>query len=122
MAYKEQFQKRRISPASCHRSQELVPGGLLFCVIIASTIDHAATSTNLQARLDHNHLHMQAAWRQLVSKGLLEQESLDAFNLPLFMPTIDEVKEVVCGDTLISAEFEVVEMEHAEVERDPLHV
>ncbi|MCO5615000.1 hypothetical protein L7F22_069287 [Adiantum nelumboides] len=124
MAYKEQFQK----DFTCflrHRSQELVPGGLLFCVIIASTIDHDANSTTtLQARLDHNHLHtnLQAAWRQLVSEGLLEQESLDAFNFPLFMPTIDEVKEVVCDDALVSAELEVVEMEYAEVERAPLHV
>ncbi|MCO5615028.1 hypothetical protein L7F22_069316 [Adiantum nelumboides] len=124
MAYKEQFQD-----FTCflrHRSQELVPGGLLFCVIIASTVDHDATSTtNLQARLDHNHLHtnLQAAWRQLVSEGLLlEQESLDAFNFPLFIPTIDEVKEVVCGDALVSSELEVVEMEYAEVERAPLHV
>ncbi|KAI5060354.1 hypothetical protein GOP47_0024774 [Adiantum capillus-veneris] len=94
-AYKRQFAK----DFTCflrHRSQELVPGGLLFCVMIASSID--GTSTSLPKR-DHHQLqtNLQIAWRQLVSEGLLEQESLDTFNMPLFTPTMDEVKEVTAA-------------------------
>ncbi|KAI5060754.1 hypothetical protein GOP47_0025174 [Adiantum capillus-veneris] len=118
-AYKRQFAK----DFTCflrHRSQELVPGGLLFCVMIASSID--GTSTSLPKR-DHHQLqtNLQIAWRQLVSEGLLEQESLDTFNMPLFTPTMDEVKEVVCGNAL-QAEFEVVELEFVEIERAPAHL
>ncbi|MCO5577398.1 hypothetical protein L7F22_031230 [Adiantum nelumboides] len=99
MAYKHQFHK----DFTCflrHRSQELVAGGLVFCVIIAGAASSAGAATSTLTNQDHNHLYanVQVAWRQLIAEGLLEQTSLDAFNLPHFFPTIDQVEEVVCGD------------------------
>lgn len=113
--YKKQFQK----DFTCflqHRSQELVSGGLLFCVMIASPC-----KTLHRRHPNKLYENLQMAWRQLVFEGLLEKASLDAFNLPIFLPTVDEVKEVV-SCTQLGVEFEVVEVEYVEVERAPMHV
>ncbi|MCO5564757.1 hypothetical protein L7F22_018425 [Adiantum nelumboides] len=120
MAYKHQFHK----DFTCflrHRSQELVAGGLLFCVMIAAS---SAGATSTHPKVDHNHLYtnLQVAWKQLISEGLLEQNSLDAFNLPLFFPTIDQVEEVVCDDVELQAGLEVIEVQYVEIERAPAHV
>ncbi|MCO5564760.1 hypothetical protein L7F22_018428 [Adiantum nelumboides] len=120
MAYKHQFHK----DFTCflqHRSQELVAGGLLFCVMIAAS---SADATSTLPKGDRNHLYtnLQVAWRQLISEGLLEQNSLDAFNLPIFLPTIDQVEEVVCGDVELRTELEVMEVQYVEIERAPAHV
>ncbi|KAH6558370.1 hypothetical protein KP509_1Z067600 [Ceratopteris richardii] len=108
LEYKRQFE-RDFSTFMAYRSQELLSGGLLFCVMIASNRGvEGMHSNNLYENL-------QKAWRELISEGLLSQESLDTFNLPLFLPTLEEVKEMVEEQK----EFEVLLVEYVAVERAP---
>ncbi|GAB4838444.1 hypothetical protein Ancab_039851 [Ancistrocladus abbreviatus] len=84
-AYQDQFE-RDFTLFLRLRLQELIPGGRMVLIMLA-------TSESREASIFWELLSM--AMRDMVSEGLIEEEKLDAFNLPLYRASAGEVKELV---------------------------
>ncbi|KAL1803387.1 hypothetical protein ACET3Z_032034 [Daucus carota] len=73
------------------RSAELAPGGLIFISIpCKSNLSELSILESTDILGD--------AFTDMVKEGLVEEELLDSFNLPLYIPTPSEVIKLVSGD------------------------
>ncbi|CAL5038781.1 unnamed protein product [Urochloa decumbens] len=72
------------------RHEELVSGGQMVLTFLGRKSEDVYKG-------DLNHLCglLAQSVQSLVSKGLVQEEKLDAFNLPVYGPSVDEVKAVV---------------------------
>ncbi|XP_062076793.1 S-adenosyl-L-methionine:benzoic acid/salicylic acid carboxyl methyltransferase 3-like [Humulus lupulus] len=84
-AYLNQFQKDFINFIR-YRSEEIVPGGIIVLTIIGSTKSDSPKSIwEILGR----------TLNDMVKENIIEAESLDNFNMPLYFPNAEEVKRVV---------------------------
>ncbi|KAL6594683.1 hypothetical protein ACP70R_048421 [Stipagrostis hirtigluma subsp. patula] len=87
--YQQQFH-RDFSAFLELRSQELVPGGQMVLTILGRR--HRDPRTG---ELFSLYSLLAQALRRLVLEGRVEKEKLDAFNLPLYTPSVEEVAAAV---------------------------
>uniref|UniRef100_A0A0E0L9V3 Uncharacterized protein n=1 Tax=Oryza punctata TaxID=4537 RepID=A0A0E0L9V3_ORYPU len=87
--FQEQFQKD-FSLFLQLRHEELVNGGHMVLVFLGRKDDDVYNG-------DLNHIFglVAKALESLVGKGLVSKEKLESFNLPIYGPSVDEVKEIV---------------------------
>eukprot|EP01018_Ginkgo_biloba_P008718 Gb_40376 [translate_table: standard] len=91
-AYVEQF-KHDLSAFLNARGEEMIEGGRVFVLIPGRvSCDPAEKQGNMIAICGDA---FTAAFRQLIQEGLIEEDKLDSFNLPLYTPSMDEIKAVV---------------------------
>ncbi|KAJ7558405.1 hypothetical protein O6H91_04G037600 [Diphasiastrum complanatum] len=81
------------------RSVELLPGGLLFVVM------QGRSSPDSSRQYHHGDIELMSqtfpsTWNDLVAEGVIQPESRDSFNFPMYFRTKEEVLEVVreCPD------------------------
>ncbi|KAI3950815.1 hypothetical protein MKW92_005480 [Papaver armeniacum] len=94
-AYLKQFVSKEISVLflKC-RSQEIVKGGRMVLTVCGRADD---TSPSREMRCFRWGL-LAEALREMVSQGKIEEEKLDSFNMPLYVPSPSEVKSVVLNE------------------------
>ncbi|XP_019180722.1 PREDICTED: salicylate carboxymethyltransferase-like [Ipomoea nil] len=88
-AYYKQFERDFLTFLKC-RSEELVTGGRMVLYFLGRKSE------------SHNPSHDVNIWvlfakslKDLVTKGLVEEEKLNSFNVPMYSPSLKEVKMVV---------------------------
>eukprot|EP00243_Klebsormidium_subtile_P004669 TRINITY_DN18817_c0_g1_i1.p1 TRINITY_DN18817_c0_g1~~TRINITY_DN18817_c0_g1_i1.p1 ORF type:complete len:382 (+),score=62.15 TRINITY_DN18817_c0_g1_i1:545-1690(+) len=93
---KDAYQKQGLKDLSDflgHRGRELVPGGFLWMYIPGpggrEELPRAGYEGNTWIDI------IDDAWRDLVREGVLEQESLDTFNMPVYYPSVKEIAALV---------------------------
>lgn len=89
-AYQTQF-KRDFSRFLHLRGMEMVDGGQMVLVMIGRRPKYLPTNeeNNFYIELLANVL------MEMATKGLLEKEKIDSFNLPFYPPSMEEVEEIV---------------------------
>uniref|UniRef100_A0A0E0FFX8 Uncharacterized protein n=1 Tax=Oryza nivara TaxID=4536 RepID=A0A0E0FFX8_ORYNI len=92
--FQDQFQKD-MSLFLKLRHQELVPGGQMLLTFLGRKKEGV-----LDGDLSHLCALLAEALQALVTEGLVEREKLESFNLPLYGPSIDEVKAVIALNKL----------------------
>uniref|UniRef100_A0A0D9WNT2 Uncharacterized protein n=1 Tax=Leersia perrieri TaxID=77586 RepID=A0A0D9WNT2_9ORYZ len=107
--YQDQFQKDMPLFLKL-RHQELVPGGKMLLTFLGRKKENV-----LDGNLSHIYALLAEALQSLVTKGLVEKGKLESFNLPLYGPSIDEVKAVVARNGL----FDIDHLELFESNWDP---
>ncbi|XP_054785854.1 loganic acid O-methyltransferase-like [Prosopis cineraria] len=86
-AYSAQFAKDIESFLNC-KALELVPGGIMILII-------PCVSPNSVNRFEDIAKLMEDILLEMVCKGMISDELVHSFNLPIYMPTSEEVKEVI---------------------------
>ncbi|KAI3838270.1 hypothetical protein MKX03_025674 [Papaver bracteatum] len=88
-AYLKQFKKDFIIFLKC-RSEELIEGGRMVLTILCSGSSDPTSkeSFSLFGLLS-------IALRDMVAKGVVEEEKLDSWNFPLYFPSLEEVKAII---------------------------
>ncbi|RDX88357.1 Monomethylxanthine methyltransferase 2, partial [Mucuna pruriens] len=88
-AYFEQFQ-RDFKLFLKSRSDELTPGGSMVLTFIGREKDH---------KINYPWLMIGTVLKDMVLEGLVEEAKLDAFNLPIYGPTTEEVRQIIESET-----------------------
>ncbi|KAF2292457.1 hypothetical protein GH714_023011 [Hevea brasiliensis] len=90
-AYLNQFEKDMKALLSC-RSEEIIQGGHMFITIYGRDDNYD----------DSSHKYTPNMWELLgitlndmVSEGLIEESKLDSFNIPVYGPSAEELKNVI---------------------------
>nr|CAB3488596.1 unnamed protein product [Digitaria exilis] len=91
-AYKRQFQSDMANFLRC-RAAELKRGGAMFLLCLGRPATADPTDQG-RVRLLYGTL-FEDSWSDLVSEGVMEQDTMDSFNVPLYAPTLEEVREAV---------------------------
>ncbi|OEL25417.1 Indole-3-acetate O-methyltransferase 1 [Dichanthelium oligosanthes] len=92
-AYRRQFQSD-LSRFLRRRAAELKLGGVMFLLCLGRP---AADPTD-QGRVKLLYgTPFEDSWADLVREGLMESGRMDNFNVPLYAPTLDEVREAVAA-------------------------
>ncbi|KAG8089675.1 hypothetical protein GUJ93_ZPchr0011g28729 [Zizania palustris] len=73
------------------RCRELVPGGRMVLTILGRQRDEVVTAGGLTTVFDL----LAQGMRTLVAQGRVDKEKMDSFNLPIYNPSIDELKLLV---------------------------
>ncbi|KAM3196400.1 hypothetical protein ACQJBY_072212 [Aegilops geniculata] len=107
--YKEQFQKDIMLFLQL-RHEELVANGQMVLTFLGRKHDDV-----YNASLNRLYGLLSQFVQSLVEEGLVEKEKLDSFNLPLYGPSMDEVKAVVDQ----SQQFELTHIKLFETNWDP---
>eukprot|EP00253_Pinus_taeda_P033185 PITA_33185 len=89
-AYLNQF-KQDFAAFLGARAEEIIPGGYAFIAILARD----SVDIKEQSGLGSCAFHLEAALKELVNEGLIEEEKLDSFNIPFYGPSLEELKIVV---------------------------
>ncbi|KAF0903223.1 hypothetical protein E2562_025790 [Oryza meyeriana var. granulata] len=117
--YQDQFQKD-MSLFLKLRYQELVPGGQMLLTFLGRKKEDV-----LDGDLSHLCALLAEALQSLVTEGLVEKGQLESFNLPLYGPSIGEVKAVVASIGLFGIDhielFESNWDPYDDLEDDGLH-
>ncbi|KAF0903224.1 hypothetical protein E2562_025791 [Oryza meyeriana var. granulata] len=92
--YQDQFQKD-MSLFLKLRYQELVPGGQMLLTFLGRKKEDV-----LDGDLSHLCALLAEALQSLVTEGLVERGKLESFNVPVYGPSIDEVKAVIAQNKL----------------------
>ncbi|XP_071720608.1 S-adenosyl-L-methionine:benzoic acid/salicylic acid carboxyl methyltransferase 3-like [Rutidosis leptorrhynchoides] len=108
-AYYEQFRKDFLGFLKC-RSEELVAGGRMILTMFGRTTDEPHDETYYSWK------PLAMALQEMVIEGLVDEEKLDSFNLPLFEPSTTEIKNLV--DT--QGYFTINHLDTYFIEVDPL--
>lgn len=90
-AYLEQF-KSDFNAFLSARAHEVIEGGVMFLVFpcrISSDPREQGSMLSFCGKL------LVAAFRDLITEGLLDEDKLHSFNLPFFSPTMEEFKSIV---------------------------
>lgn len=90
-AYLEQF-KSDLNAFLRARAQEMNEGGVMFLILpcrISSDPREQGSMLSFCGQL------LGAAFRDLITEGLLDEDKLHSFNLPFFSPTLEEFKTIV---------------------------
>nr|QRX38987.1 gibberellic acid methyltransferase [Ginkgo biloba] len=77
------------------RAEEMVSGGILFLLMAGRP--HSGHPENQLGHADSRAKHpftnsMDQAWDDLVTEGLIDEETRDAFNIPAYMRSKDEIR------------------------------
>ncbi|KAI3867443.1 hypothetical protein MKX03_010023 [Papaver bracteatum] len=88
-AYLKQFKKDFIIFLKC-RSEELLKGGRMVSTIVCRG---SSDPTSKESCALFGLLSM--ALRDMVAKGVVEEEKLDTWNFPLYYPSLEEVKAII---------------------------
>ncbi|PUZ49389.1 hypothetical protein GQ55_7G322100 [Panicum hallii var. hallii] len=91
-AYRRQFQSDLAHFLRC-RAAELKRGGAMFLLCLGRPAAAAPTDQG-RVRLLYGTL-FEDSWADLVREELMEKDKMDGFNVPLYAPTLDEVREAV---------------------------
>nr|CAB3486085.1 unnamed protein product [Digitaria exilis] len=91
-AYKRQFQSD-LTRFLRRRAAELKHGGVVFLLCLGRPATADPTDQG-RVRLLYGTL-FEDSWSDLVTEGVMEQEKMDSFNVPLYAPTLEEVREAV---------------------------
>ncbi|ERN06681.1 hypothetical protein AMTR_s00058p00202720 [Amborella trichopoda] len=97
-AYLQQFQKD-FSQFLKWRSHEVAPNGRMVLTYIGQR-----ASENFEKDCEYVWLAFVRAIKNLISQGLVEEEKLDSFDLPIYTPIKEEVEEVVTREASFTIE------------------
>ncbi|XP_052137288.1 anthranilate O-methyltransferase 3-like [Oryza glaberrima] len=102
------------------RCKELVPGGRMVLTILGrknSDVIHGGGAINSNCELLSQALHT------LIAEGCVEQEKLDSFNMPMYGPSPDELKQLVQRSQLLDmVDIQVFDLTSDAVEKSKLEV
>ncbi|GBG68899.1 hypothetical protein CBR_g3598 [Chara braunii] len=88
-----------------HRAQEMVSGGVLW-MLMGGRTDPDPACRNVPENYGKQFLKLvEDAWRTLIAKGSLTQESLDRFNVPVYLRSTEDIQEAV--DALDGQPFQI---------------
>ncbi|XP_021888300.1 probable S-adenosylmethionine-dependent methyltransferase At5g37990 [Carica papaya] len=73
------------------RAQELVPGGLI--IILESSLPDDVPMSHTAMGMPYDFLG--SCLHDMVKMGLLSEEKVDSFNLPMYIPHVTELKELI---------------------------
>ncbi|XP_071720946.1 S-adenosyl-L-methionine:benzoic acid/salicylic acid carboxyl methyltransferase 3-like [Rutidosis leptorrhynchoides] len=88
-AYYQQFQKDFLGFLKC-RSEELVGGGRMILTLLGRTNDDSRDEESYYVWRP-----LAMALQEMVSEGLVDEEKFDSFNIPLYTPSTNEIKNLV---------------------------
>ncbi|OMO76196.1 SAM dependent carboxyl methyltransferase [Corchorus olitorius] len=113
-AYVSQFEEDFLLFLKC-RSPEMVPNGRIILIINARKSDDPIGRESI-----HYWELLSKAIVSLVSQGLIGEEELDSFNVPIHTPSQDEVEELVKKEGSFTIEFiELLDIDLAGVWSSP---
>eukprot|EP00253_Pinus_taeda_P023841 PITA_23841 len=84
------------------RAEEIIPGGCMFIALVGRSSGDAKEQRGFSACAHY----MEAAFKELVDEGLIEEEKLDSFNIPFYDPSVEELQSIVKTEN----SFEIVSM------------
>nr|AEV40994.1 putative jasmonate O-methyltransferase [Oryza minuta] len=94
-AYRRQFQSDMARFLRC-RAMELKPGGVMFLVCLGRPSQAGPTN---QGRVQLLYgATFEESWGDLVEEGTIGREMMDSFNVPVYDPTLEELREAVDVD------------------------
>ncbi|KAL5143736.1 7-methylxanthosine synthase 1 [Glycine soja] len=67
------------------RSEELVPGGAMVLLFLGKNKTHRRTGWEI----------ISLVLNDMLLEGLIEEEKLDSFNIPVYEPTVEEIRHVI---------------------------
>ncbi|KAJ7975188.1 S-adenosylmethionine-dependent methyltransferase [Quillaja saponaria] len=89
-AYAAQYQKD-MDRFLCYRAQEIVQGGLLVLIAPARPNGTSHSQTALNMCFDA----LGSCLLDMVNKGVVDEEKLDSFNIPIYVMSLEELAEAV---------------------------
>ncbi|KFK33919.1 hypothetical protein AALP_AA5G077700 [Arabis alpina] len=98
------------------RAQELVPGGLL--LLLGSCLPNGVqiSETVVGMMIDN----IGSSLNEIAKQGLIDQEKLDAFKLPIYLAHADDLKQIITDNGCYTIEvFDKISHEHGEFPLDP---
>eukprot|EP00253_Pinus_taeda_P028801 PITA_28801 len=101
-AYSRQFQKD-FNTFLRVRASEVVEGGRMFLVLIGRTTQDPSD----QGFLAFHWEALESSLNEFVSQGLIEEEKIDSFNVPLYAPCPEEMS----GEVERQGSFEILRLE-----------
>ncbi|XP_028776122.1 probable S-adenosylmethionine-dependent methyltransferase At5g38780 [Neltuma alba] len=111
-AYSAQFE-RDLESFLNSRVLELVPGGimiLIICCVPPNALNSFQTSINIMGNV----------LAEMANKGLLSEELVDSFNIPIYVPTSEEARESIKKNgnfKIVKSEF-LFRLMNSEYQRD----
>ncbi|EEC80306.1 hypothetical protein OsI_22344 [Oryza sativa Indica Group] len=118
--YQDQFQKD-MSLFLKLRHQELVPDGKMLLTSLGRKKEDV-----LDGDLSHFFGLLAEALQSLVTEGIVEKGKLESFNIPIYGPSIDEVKTVITRNKLFCIDhielFESNWDPYDDLEHDGMHI
>uniref|UniRef100_A0A0E0MEF4 SAM dependent carboxyl methyltransferase n=1 Tax=Oryza punctata TaxID=4537 RepID=A0A0E0MEF4_ORYPU len=117
--YLDQFEKD-FSRFLQLRCKELVPSGRMVLTILGRKNSDAIHGGGA---INSNFEMLSQALRTLIAEGRVEQEKLDSFNMPLYGPSPDELKQLVQQSQLLDiVDIELFDLTSDVVEKSKLEV
>uniref|UniRef100_A0A0D3HK86 SAM dependent carboxyl methyltransferase family protein n=1 Tax=Oryza barthii TaxID=65489 RepID=A0A0D3HK86_9ORYZ len=105
--YQDQFEKDFLQFLRM-RCKEIVPRGRMVLTLVGrrskDVFDAGRTTIGFEL--------LSQGLRTLVAEGRVEKEKLDSFNIPIYCPSVDELKQLVCHNDLLDiSDIQLFEMD-----------